>query len=120
MTACPVPISTQIKLAEPPEYRFHKVFSVSFSCLEREERDRQCGQPARAIDLPSAHAPGPSTAGSSALTTYGFSHVIVGMMRPPPWRFNKTYFNELLGVSLHLSINITFCVGVFELVSVNL
>lgn len=120
MRACPVPISTQIKLAEPPEYRFHKVFSVSFSCLEREERDRQCGQPARAIALPSAHAPGLSTAGSSALTTYGFSHVVVGMTPPPPWRFNKTYFNELLGVSLHLSINITFCVGVFELVSVNL
>lgn len=44
MTACPVPISTQIKLAEPPEYRFHKVFSVSFSCLEREERDSAANQ----------------------------------------------------------------------------
>lgn len=119
MTACPVPICTQIKLAEPPEHRFHKVFSVSFSCLEREERDRQCGQPARAIALPSAHAPGPSMAGSSALTTYGFLPCHCGY-DTPPWRFNKTYFNELLGVSLHLSINITFCVGVFELVSVNL
>lgn len=48
MMACPFSISTQTKLAEHPECRFHKIFSASFSCLEREEREgkRETSKPA--------------------------------------------------------------------------
>lgn len=39
MTARPVSISSETKLAEHPKCRFYKVFSASFSCLEREEKE---------------------------------------------------------------------------------
>lgn len=47
MTACPAPVTT--KLAEPPDYRFHKVVSMSFSCLERGKRARETGSAANQL-----------------------------------------------------------------------
>ena len=91
ITACPVSINTQTKLAEHPKCKFHKVFSASISCMEREEegegerkrgggRGRRRNKPVANQLMPLPYpVPGPSTANFGALTTYGSFHVIVGV-----------------------------------------